>query len=105
VATKDSVCRVVNTIGPGFVVQPTSSMSKKIWIPSKRALTVGTSRPAASSATIASSTALSTIGYRLSRGPLRGLWLRGRFAWGHFDNARRDSLEGRVVLRYEFQSL
>jgi hypothetical protein len=46
-----------------------------------------------------------TLDYRLSRGPLRGLWLRGRFAWGHFDNARRDSLEGRVVLRYEFQAL
>jgi hypothetical protein len=40
-----------------------------------------------------------------TRGPLRGLWLRGRFAWGQFDNARRDSLEGRVVLRYEFQAL
>ena len=36
---------------------------------------------------------------------LRGLWLRGRFAWGHIDRARRDSLEGRVVLRYEFQVL
>ena len=46
-----------------------------------------------------------TLDYRLSQGPLRGLWLRGRFAWGHFDNARRDSLEGRVVLRYEFQAL
>ncbi len=46
-----------------------------------------------------------TLDYRLSRGPLAGLWLRGRFAWGHFDNARRDSLEGRIVLRYEFQAL
>lgn len=46
-----------------------------------------------------------TLDYRLSRGPLRGLWLRGRFAWGHIDRARRDSLEGRVVLRYEFQVL
>lgn len=46
-----------------------------------------------------------TLDYRLSSGPLRGLWLRGRFAWGHLDRARRDSLEGRVVLRYEFQLL
>ena len=46
-----------------------------------------------------------TLDYRLSRGPLRGLWLRGRFAWGHIDRARRDSLEGRLVLRYEFQVL
>ncbi len=46
-----------------------------------------------------------TLDYRLSRGLLRGLWLRGRFAWGHIDRARRDSLEGRVVLRYEFQVL
>lgn len=46
-----------------------------------------------------------TLDYRLSRGPLRGLWLRGRFAWGHLENARRDGLEGRFVLRYEFQVL
>jgi hypothetical protein len=46
-----------------------------------------------------------TIDYRISRGRLRGLWLRGRFAWGRLDNARRDSLEGRIVLRYEFQAL
>ena len=46
-----------------------------------------------------------TLDYRLSRGPLRGLWLRGRFAWGHIERARRDSLEGRIVLRYEFQVL
>ena len=46
-----------------------------------------------------------TLDYRLSSGPLRGLWLRGRFAWGQIDQARRDSLEGRIVLRYEFQVL
>ncbi len=46
-----------------------------------------------------------TLDYRLSGGLLRGLWLRSRFAWGHVDNARRDSLEGRVILRYEFQAL
>ena len=40
-----------------------------------------------------------------TRGPLRGLWLRGRFAWGRLADARRDSLEGRGVLRYEFQAL
>lgn len=46
-----------------------------------------------------------TLDYRLSRGRLSGLWLRGRFAWGHVEHARRDSLEGRIVLRYEFQVL
>ena len=46
-----------------------------------------------------------TLDYRLSRGLLRGLWLRGRFAWGHTDNAPRDTLEGRLVLRWEFQVL
>jgi len=46
-----------------------------------------------------------TLDYRLSRGPLQGLWLRGRFAWGQIDGAQRDSLEGRLVLRYEFQVL
>jgi len=46
-----------------------------------------------------------TLDYRFSSGPLRGLWLRGRFAWGRIDNARRDRLQGRIVLRYEFQAL
>jgi hypothetical protein len=46
-----------------------------------------------------------TLDYRLSSGALRGLWLRGRFAWGHIARAQRDSLEGRLVLRYEFQVL
>ncbi len=46
-----------------------------------------------------------TIDYRLARGPLRGLWLRARFGWGRTDNDRRDSLEARLVLRYELQAL
>jgi hypothetical protein len=46
-----------------------------------------------------------TLDYRLSGGLLRGLWLRGRFAWGHVENTRHDSLEGRIVLRYEFEVL
>jgi hypothetical protein len=46
-----------------------------------------------------------TFDYRFTRGALRGLWLRGRFGWGQTDNDRRDSLEARVVLRYELQLL
>jgi len=46
-----------------------------------------------------------TLDYRLSRGLLRGLWLRGRFGWGHVENTQRDSLEGRLILRYDFQLL
>jgi hypothetical protein len=46
-----------------------------------------------------------TIDYQLRLGLLRGFWLRGRFGWGHVEDTRRDSLEGRVVLRYEFQVL
>lgn len=47
----------------------------------------------------------STLDYRLREGSLRGLWLRARFAWGRADAGRRDSLEARIVLRYEFQLL
>jgi len=47
----------------------------------------------------------STLDYRIRSGSLRGLWLRARFAWGEADNGRRDSLEARIVLRYEFQVL
>ena len=43
----------------------------------------------------------STLDYRIGDGPLRGLWLRARFAWGREDDGRRDSLEGRVVLRWQ----
>jgi outer membrane porin, OprD family len=46
-----------------------------------------------------------TLDYRISSGIARGLWLRGRFAWGQIENARRDSFEGRAVIRYEFQIL
>ncbi len=46
-----------------------------------------------------------TLDYRLKRGALRGLWLRGRFGWGHVQKANRDSLEGRLILRYDFQLL
>ena len=46
-----------------------------------------------------------TVDYRLRLGLLRGFWLRGRFGWGHVEGARRDSLEGRVVLRYDFDLL
>jgi hypothetical protein len=46
-----------------------------------------------------------TLDYRVSSGIARGLWLRGRFAWGEVEEARRDSLEARLVLRYEFQIL
>jgi hypothetical protein len=44
----------------------------------------------------------STLDYRIRAGTLEGLWLRARFAWGRVDDTRRDSLEGRLVLRYEF---
>jgi hypothetical protein len=47
----------------------------------------------------------STLDYRFRRGILHGLWLRGRFAWGRADDGRRDSLEARIVLRYEFRLL
>jgi hypothetical protein len=46
-----------------------------------------------------------TLDYRLTRGPLRGLWVRGRFGWGQTENQRKDTLEARIVLRYEFQAL
>ncbi len=46
-----------------------------------------------------------TLDYRVSRGLLQGLWLRGRFAWAEIEDARRDELEGRIVLRYEFRAL
>jgi len=46
-----------------------------------------------------------TTDYRLRYGPLRGFWLRARFGWGQVDGARRDSFEGRLILRYEFRLL
>jgi hypothetical protein len=46
-----------------------------------------------------------TLDYRLEDGPFRGFWLRARFAWGDRENAPRDSLEGRVVVRYDFQAI
>ncbi len=46
-----------------------------------------------------------TIDFRLRRGLLRGFWLRARFGWGDEDDTRRDSLEGRLVLRYDLRLL
>jgi hypothetical protein len=46
-----------------------------------------------------------TTDYLLRFGPLRGFWLRARFGWGQVDGARRDSFEGRLILRYEFRLL
>ncbi|MBW1882290.1 MAG: OprD family outer membrane porin, partial [Deltaproteobacteria bacterium] len=46
-----------------------------------------------------------TLDYRLRHGPLRGFWLRARFGWGHVEGTRRDSFEGRIVLRYDLKLL
>ncbi len=46
-----------------------------------------------------------TLDYRLESGLLRGLWLRARIGWGSEQRTRRDSLEGRLVLRYDLQLL
>ena len=42
-----------------------------------------------------------TLDYKLTRGPLRGLWLRVRGSWLHDDLADRDGTDVRVVLRYD----
>ena len=46
-----------------------------------------------------------TLDYQLARGVLRGLWIRGRFGWGKASDEPRDSLEARVLLRYQLQVL
>jgi hypothetical protein len=46
-----------------------------------------------------------TLDYRLTRGPLRSLWLRVRGSWLHDDLAERNGTDIRVFLRYDLPVL
>ena len=46
-----------------------------------------------------------TLDYRLTRGPLRSLWLRVRGSWLRDELAGRDGTDVRVILRYDLPVL
>ena len=45
-----------------------------------------------------------TFDYRIEKGPLRGIWVRGRYAHVHFDSGGGHSNNVRLIINYPLSS-